>query len=182
LRVERTAAQGVRAAALQALTDDHRKTLVADARLRAKGTSYDYHDLLNGAYERWMASEKAVVGPAETCKYLRGAIRSMVFNERRHAKLVRRVDGVRVVAFEEEPDPMDAAPDPTASPEGALIMAQLYELCAHDPDVQMLLMFQDDGAERADVLRELGWDVTKYETVQKRKKKLVARLINEGKI
>ena len=45
-----------------------------------------------------------------------------------------------------------------------------------------MLMFQDDGAERADVLRELGWDVTKYETVQKRKKRMVARLINEGKI
>lgn len=180
--MERTPAQGVRVDALGALTDDHRKTLVADARLRAKGTSYDYGDLLNGAYERWMVSEKAVVGPAETCTFLRGAIRSIASNARRHAAMVRRVDGERVVAFSGEADPMDAAPDPAASPEGALIMAQLYELCAHDPDAQTLLMFQDDGAERADVLRELGWDVTKYETVQKRKKKLVARLINEGKI
>ena len=77
---------------------------------------------------------------------------------------------------------MDTVPDRTASPEGALILAQLYELCAEDPDVQTLLMYQDDGAERADVLRELGWDVTKHETVQKRKKRMVARLINEGKI
>jgi hypothetical protein len=182
LRVTRAAAQSVRADALQALTDDHRKTLVAEARLRARGTSYDFGDLLNGAYERWMASEKAIVGPVETCTFLRGAIRSIASNERRHAAMVRRVDGDRVVAFEGEPDPMDSAPDRASSPESALILAQLYELCAHDPDVQTLLMFQDDGAERADVLRDMSWDVTKYETVQKRKKKLVARLINEGKI
>ena len=176
------AAQGVRADALQALTEDHRKTLVAAARLRARGTSYEYGDLLNGAYERWLASEKPVIGPAQTYKFLLGAIRSMASNDRRHAALVRAVDGERAVAFPGEEDPMDAAPDPQASPEAAMFLSQLYELCAHDPDVQTLLMFQDDNAERADVLRELGWDVTKYETVQKRKKKLVARLFNEGKI
>jgi hypothetical protein len=182
LRVDRTAALTVRADALRALTDDHRKALVADARLRARGTSYEFGDLLNGAYERWMVSDKPVVGPAETCTFLRGAIRSIASNEHRHAATVRRADGERIVAVEGEPDPMEAVPDRTASPEGALILAQLYELTAEDPDVQTLLMYQDDGAERADVLRELGWDVTKYETVQKRKKRMVARLINEGKI
>ena len=180
--MDRTAALTARADALRALTDDHRKVLVADARLRARGTSYEFGDLLNGAYERWMVSDKPVVGPAETYTFLRGAIRSIASNDRRHAATVRRMDGDRIVAVEGEPDPMDAVPDRTASPEGALMLAQLYELTAEDPDVQSLLMYQDDGAERADVLRELGWDVTKYETVQKRKKRMVARLINEGKI
>ena len=180
--MERAAAVTTRANALRALTDDHRKTLVADARLRSRGTAFEFGDLLNGAYERWMVSEKPVTGPAETCAFLRGAIRSIASNERRHAATVRRMDGERIVAADGEPDPMAAVPDRTASPEEALFLAQLYELCAVDPDVQTLLMYQDDGAERAEVLRELGWNVTKYETVQKRKKRMMARLINEGKI
>jgi hypothetical protein len=92
------------------------------------------------------------------------------------------VDGTRAVAVEGHPDPIDVALDPAPSQEDALTLRQLYELCACDSDVQMLLMLQADGAERADILREFGWDVTKYETVQKRKRKIVARLINEGKI
>ncbi|WP_315755846.1 MULTISPECIES: hypothetical protein [unclassified Bradyrhizobium] len=180
--MERLGAQAARADALRALTDDHRKVLVADARLRARGTSYEFEDLLHGAYERWMASDKAVAGPAETCSFLRGAIRSIASNERRHTDMVRRVEGDRAVAVEGVPDPIEAAPDRSSSPEDAILLAQLYQLCGHDPDVQTLLMFQEDGAERADILRELGWDVTKYETVQKRKRKMVARLFNEGKI
>jgi hypothetical protein len=92
------------------------------------------------------------------------------------------MDGERIVAVDGEPDPLEAVPDRTASPEGAIFLAQLYELCAVDPDVQTLIMYQDDGAERADVLKELGWDVTKYETVQKRKKRMIARLIIEEKL
>ncbi len=44
----------------------------------------------------------------------------------------------------------------------------------------MLLMCQNDRATRAETLSELGWDETKYETVQKRKKKLVKKWINKG--
>lgn len=180
--MERTEATTARADALRALTDDHRKTLVADTRLRAPGTSYEPGDLLNGAYERWLASEKPIVGPSETCTFLRGAIRSIASNDHRHAATVRRMDGERIVAVDGQPDPLEAVPDRTASPEAAIFLAQLYELCAVDPDVQALIMYQDDGAERADVLKELGWDVTKYETVQKRKKRMIARLIIEEKL
>jgi hypothetical protein len=156
--------------------------LVADARFRARGTLFESGDLLNGAYERWMASEKPVAGASETCAFLRGAIRSIASNGRRHAAMVRRVEGDRVVAADGEPDPVEAASDPAASQEDDLLLEQLYELCSTDSDVQTLLMFQAEGAGRADVLRDLDWDVTKYETVQKRKRKMVARLINEGKI
>lgn len=182
IAVERVAAQAVRADALTALTDDHRKVLVADARLRARGIASEFEDLLNGAYERWLSSDKPVVGPAETCSFLRGAIRSIASNERRHAQMVKRVQGDRATSVDGGPDPIEAAPDRAASQEDALLLAQLYEQFRNDPDVQTLLMFQEDGAERSDILRELGWDVTKYETVQKRKRKLVARLFHEGKI
>jgi DNA-directed RNA polymerase specialized sigma24 family protein len=181
--VERAAAQPARADALQALTDDQRTKLVADARLRARGTSLDFEDLLQGAYERWMASDKAVTCTLETYSFLRGAIRSIASNERRHASTIRRVQGVRATAAEGELDPAETVADPAAaSQENSLVLNQLYDLCANDPEVQTLLMLQDDGAGRAEVLQELGWDVTRYETVQKRKRKMVARLINEGKI
>lgn len=180
--MERAAAQPARADALRALTDDQRVKLEADARLRARGTSFDFEDLVQGAYERWMASDKAVTGVEETYSFLRGAIRSLASNDRRHASTIRRVHGVRSTASEGDPDPAETVADPAASQETSLVLNQLYDLCANDPEVQALLILQDDGAERADVLQELGWDVTRYETVQKRKKKMVARLINEGKI
>lgn len=180
--MERMTAATARANALRALSDDHRKILVADARLRARGTSLDFEDLLHGAYERWMTSGKEISGAAETCAFLRGAIRSIASNDHRHTAMVRRIEGNRIFAMDGELDPISEAPDLTASQENTLLLTQLYELCAHDPDVQTFLMFQDDGAERADILRELGWNVTKYETVQKRKLKLIARLINDGKI
>jgi hypothetical protein len=68
----------------------------------------------------------------------------------------------------------------TVSQENAVLAEQLYTLCAHDPDLQMLLMCQNDRATKAETLSELGWDETKYETVQKRKKRLVKKWINEG--
>jgi hypothetical protein len=48
--------------------------------------------------------------------------------------------------------------------------------------VRTLLLHQDDGAPRAEILSDLGWNVTKYETVKKRMKKWGARLFQEGKI
>lgn len=177
-----TAGGAVRANALHALTDDQRIKLEVDARFRARGTSFDFEDLLQGAYERWMASDKPVTGNVETYNFLRGAIRSIAYNDRRHASTVRHVHGVRATAAEGEPDPAESAADPAASQEDSLILNRLYDLFANDPEVQTLLMLQDEGAERAEVLQELSWDVTKYETVQKRKRKMVARLISEGKI
>ncbi|MBR0684438.1 hypothetical protein JQ594_00800 [Bradyrhizobium manausense] len=96
--------------------------------------------------------------------------------------MIRRLEGERSVAAEGEPDPMESVPDPTASQEDTVFLGELYDLCAHDPDVQSLLVYQIEPVERAQILSELGWDVTKYETVQKRKKRIVGRLISEGRI
>lgn len=180
--MERSGEQAARADALLALTDDHRKILVAEAKLRARGTSHEFGDLLHGAYERWLASGKDVGTPAETFMFLRGAIRSIAYNDRRHSAMIRRLEGERSVAAEGEPDPMESVPDPTASQGGTVLLGELYDLCAHDPDVQSLVAYQIEPVERAQILSELGWDVTKYETVQKRKKRILARLMSEGKI
>lgn len=58
--------------------------------------------------------------------------------------------------------------------------SQLYELFSNDPEIQNLLILQD--ASRSEILKELGWSLTTYETVVKGKKRRMARLLNEGKI
>ena len=91
-----------RAAALDALSEDQRKQLAAYARIMSRGTGDEGGDLLNEAFARWMSSDKPVEGPEQTCNFLRGAISSIRFNTFRHQKIMRRVEGVRAVAQEDE--------------------------------------------------------------------------------
>ncbi len=169
-----------RAAALGDLTPDQRKKLVVQSRLKARPPVFGAEDLLHGAYERWLKSDLAVEGPEETCNFLWGAINSIAFNATRHKATIRRFEGERAVASTDGNDPIELAQDLTVSQENAVLAEQLYSLCSHDQDLQMLLMCQNDRATRAETLSELGWDETKYETVQKRKKKLVKKWINKG--
>jgi DNA-directed RNA polymerase specialized sigma24 family protein len=175
-----SSAQAARADALLSLEDGQKKALVAYARLRARGTVFEFNDLLQGAYARWLSSDVPVSTPEGTFDYLRGAIRNTVSNEFRRIGTERRLFGEREFAVDGQQDPIENSPDPAGTQEDERMLAQLYELFAADPDIQSLLILQ--GAERAEILAELGWDVTKYETVQKRKKRMMARLINEGKI
>lgn len=169
-----------RATALGSLTPDQRKKLVVQSRLKARPPVFGAEDLLQGAYERWLKSDLAVEGPEETYNFLWGAINSIAFNATRHKATVRRFEGERVVATIDGDDPIELAHDVTVSQENAVFAEQFYSLCAHDEDLQMLLMCQNDRATKAETLSELGWDETKYETVQKRKKRLVKKWINEG--
>lgn len=172
-----------RAAALQALDEDQRKHLAAYARIMSANTGEEGEDLLQDAFSRWLTSDDPVEGPERTYDFLRGAISSIRSNIFRHAKVVRRIEGVREVATSmEEQDPIELAADPGVSHEVTVFSQQLYDLCADDSDMQMLLMCQLDRATRAEIQAELGWNDTKYETVQKRKKRLVARWMIEGKL
>jgi DNA-directed RNA polymerase specialized sigma24 family protein len=172
-----------RAAALGALTEDQQKRLAAYARIMSPNTGEEADDLLQGAQLRWLASDEPIESPERTYRFLLGAMSSIRSNIFRHAAVVRRTMGVRVVAAtESEEDPIELAPDSGASQETGVFGQQLYNLCTDDPDLQMLLMCQLDRATRAEIQAELGWNDTKYETVQKRKKRLVARWIVEGKL
>jgi DNA-directed RNA polymerase specialized sigma24 family protein len=88
---------------------------------------------------------------------------------------------VRVVAEQGDEEPLDQAADPAASTEGRLFVQQLYDLC-EDEEVQLLLMAQVDNATPAEIQAELGWDEKKYKAVQKKKRRLVIRLMLEGKL
>jgi hypothetical protein len=172
-----------RAAALQALSEDQKKQLAAYARIMSTNTGEENCDLLQSAQLRWLASDEPVEGPERTYQFLLGAMSSIRSNIFRHAAVVRRIEGVRVAAStEDEQDPIEVAPDPRVSQEAAVFSQQLYDLCADDSDMQMLLMCQLDRATRAEIQAELGWDDTKYETVQKQKKRLIARWMIEGKL
>jgi DNA-directed RNA polymerase specialized sigma24 family protein len=170
-----------RSAALVALSADQRKQLAAYAQMMSQGTGNEGQDLLQDAFARWLSSDKPVEGPEETCKFLRGAISSIRFNTLRHEKVVRRYEGVRAVADEDEEDPLDQAADPAASTEGPLFVQQVYDLCG-DEEVQLLLTAQAGNATPEEIQAELGWDERKYKAVQKRKRRLVIRWTLEGKL
>jgi DNA-directed RNA polymerase specialized sigma24 family protein len=172
-----------RAAALDALSEDQRKQLAAYARIMSGGTGDEGDDLLQGAFVRWLASDQPVEGPEQTCKFLLGAISSIRSNMFRHKKVVRRLEGVRAVAREEdEEDPLDQAADPAASTEVPVFFQQVYDLCDGDEEIQLLLMAQLDKGTPAEIQADLGWEEKKYNAVQKRKKRLVARWMLEGKL
>jgi DNA-directed RNA polymerase specialized sigma24 family protein len=175
--------QGERAAALAALSEDQRKQLAAYARIASGGTGDEGDDLLQGAFARWLASGQLVEGPEQTCKFLRGAISSIRSNIFRHEKVVRRFEGVRAVAQEEdEEDPVEQAPDPAASTEVSLLFQQVYDLCDGDDEIQMLLMAQLSNGTPAEIQADLSWDEKKYKAVHKRKRRLVVRWMLEGKL
>jgi DNA-directed RNA polymerase specialized sigma24 family protein len=172
-----------RVAALDALSDDQRKQLAAYARIMSRGTGDDGDDLLQGAFARWLASDGPAEGPEQTYNFLRGAISSIRSNIFRHTKVVRRFQGVRALAHaEDEEDPLDQAVDPAASTETAVFFQQVYDLCNGDEEIQLLLMAQLDNGTPAEVQTDLGWQENKYKAVQKRKKRLVARWMLEGKL
>lgn len=132
-----------RAAALTALSEDQKKRLAAFARFMSHGTGDEGDDLLQGAFVRWLASDKPVEGPEQTCQFLREAISSIRSNIFRHEKVVRRLEGVRAVAQEDaEEDPVEQAADPAASTEAVVFFQQLYDLCANDEEIQLLLVAQ----------------------------------------
>jgi hypothetical protein len=62
-----------------------------------------------------------------------------------------------------------------------LYVQQVYDLC-DDEEIQLLLTAQADRARPEQVRADLGWDDKKYETVLKRKRRLVIRLMREGKL
>jgi DNA-directed RNA polymerase specialized sigma24 family protein len=174
--------QSIKATALLMLTADQRKKLVALARVKARGSSLEPDDLLQEARQRWLKSDMPAEGNDATFDFLWSAVNSIASNNWRRQATVRRMEGQRIVAASAgSPDPVETAPDSGPSPEDTYLREQIYGLC-EDDEVRTLLLHQDDGAPRAEILSELGWNVTKYETVKKRMKKWGARLFQEGKI
>jgi DNA-directed RNA polymerase specialized sigma24 family protein len=171
-----------RTAALTALSEDQRKQLAAYARIMSRGTGDEPADLLQSAFARWLDSDKSVQGPEQTCKFLREAISSIRSNIFRHHKVVRRYEGVRVVAEEDEDDPLDQVHDPAVCAEATVFFQQLYDLCADDEEIQLLILAELKGEAPAEIQAEFGWDENKYKAVQKRKKRMVIRWMLEGKL
>ncbi len=172
-----------RVAALAALSADDRKRLATYASVTSGGNGEEANDLLHDAFVRWLRSDKPIEGPEATCNFLRGAMNSIRSNIFRHAKVVQRYEGTRVVAEpDDEDDPVDLAADPAVSTDGPLFVQQVYDLCHDDEDVQLLLTAQADNATPDQMRDELDWDERKYKAVQKRKRRLVIRWTLEGKL
>lgn len=170
-----------KSAALLTLSADQRKKLAALAHVKARGTTLEPQDLLQGAHDRWLRSDVSDANDS-VFDFLVGAVNSIASNDHRRRATVRQFEGERLVAASVDgPDPIALARDPAPSPEDTYLREQIYELC-DDDEVRTLLLHLEDNATRADILADTGWDITKYETVRKRMKKWGAPLFKEGKI
>jgi hypothetical protein len=96
---------------------------------------------------------------------------------------VERIEGRRAERLEHEgEEPLDRAADHAAATDGPLYVQQVYDLCG-DEDVKMLLLVSLGGQAAPDEIKaELDWTDTKYATVLKRRRRLVIRLMSEGKL
>ena len=173
-----------RNAALEALSTDQRKRLAAYANLCSAGLPDEGCDLLQSAYQRWLASDVPIEGPVETEKYLFGAIKSIRFNGFRRKRAEAKALGGRI-----EPDLEDGEAEPPvemvagseSNAEDATFAQQLYD-ALNDPELKLLVLHLAERTPRKQIQAELGWDDKKYDAVQKRKLRTVAKLLKEGKI
>ncbi len=171
-----------RAAALEAVDDDQRKRLVAFGRILSGGTEFNDDDLYNEAVLRWMKSDTPIKGPSETAKYLVDAMNSIRSNYFRHDRVVRKYEGERAFRKDDEDgDPTEDAADAAGSTDGTTFVQQVYDEC-NDEEVRDLITAQADNATPEEIKKEFGWSDTKYETVRTRKRRLVVRLMREGKL
>lgn len=172
---------GTRAVALNALGDARIKKLRAISRFLAM-TAVQPDDLLHGAFLRWLESDKAVESPDATYRFLVGAMKSIRSNTFRHDGVVKRVLGDRILSPEGTGDGTEQVVAEANSAEESRIAQQAFDLFAKDPEVQDYILLMAEGASRAEIQKELDWDDRKYQAVQKRRARAVARFISEGKL
>jgi len=175
---------GDRSAALEALSGDQVKRLAAYANLCSNGLPEEGQDLLQAAYQRWLASDVPVKGAAETAAYLFGAIKSIRSNGFRRMRSEFAAFGERIEPDqhdEEAEAPVETVRANSAAADETMYVQQVYD-ALNDPELQLLVLHQSEGTARKQIQEELGWDDKKYEAVQKRKLRALAKLLKEGKI
>ena len=175
-----------RVAALDSLDLDAKRRLAGYARLCAKGLPDEGHDLLQSAYLRWLESDKPIGSAADTEDYLFDAISSIRSNAFRRQRTEKRAIGTRVNFTGEGSDevaPAELVASQDSSAEDQKVAQQIYDAVAgDDDDIALYVMELAGNTSRADIMRDLGWDLRKYQAVQKRTNRKIAKLMQEGKI
>ena len=182
--VTTTVESGNRGAALEALGGDQVRRLAAYANLCSNGLPEDGQDLLQAAYQRWLSSEVPIADAAATTNYLFGAIKSIRSNEfrRKRSELAALGERIEPYPHDEEAEPsVELVPASSAAPDETIYVQQVYD-ALDDSELRLLVLHQAEGTARKLIQMELGWDDKKYEAVQKRKLRALAKLLNEGKI
>ena len=158
--------------------------MAAYARLLSRGMREEAEDLLHSAIARWLGSNVPVECSARTASFLADAMKSIRWNTFRRAKLVRKFEGERAYREEdEETEPVELGADPSQKTEEFVYAQEVFRLCTgEDEEVQLLLLAQLDNGTPEQIKTELGWDAKKFESVRKRKRRLVIQLIAEGKL
>lgn len=170
-----------RSEALKALSDGQLKKLQTLSRVLAIAPM-DPGDLLQGAYLRWLESQKEVETPEDTYRFLVGAMKSIRSNSFRHDHVVERAFGSRIESPADGEDATALLVAPDAATEDSLFAQQVFDLFSDDPEIQEYILLLAGGSRRAEIQAELGWDDRKYEAVQKRRSRAMVKLISEGKV
>lgn len=172
---------GIRGAALDALDDAQMKKLTAISRLLAIAPM-EPKDLLHDACLRWLQSDIPVEGPDRTYSFIRDAMKSLRSNALRHAGVVKQAIGDRLQPSQDGGDVSELLTSPSSSVEDSKVVQQAFDLFADDLEVQQYILKFMDGASPDEIQAELGWDKLKYQAVQKRRARAVAKFIAEGKL
>lgn len=172
---------GIRGAALDALDDAQMKKLATISRVLAIAPM-EPKDLLQDACVRWLQSDTPIESPDRTYSFVRDAMKSLRFNDLRHAGVVKRALGERLQSPNDGGDGTEQLKSAVASAEDSKVAQQAFDLFSNDPDVQEYILKLMDGASPDDIQAELGWDKHKYQAVQKRRVRAVAKFIAEGKL
>lgn len=172
---------GIRGAALSALDDAQMKKLELISRVLAK-PAMEPKVLLHDAFVRWLQSDTPIEGPERTFAFIRDAMKSIRSNTFRHARVVKGALGDRLQTQEDAEDIAEQQPSSAASAEDSKTVQQAFDLFADDPEVQEYILKLMDGASPDEIQIELGWDKLKYQAVQKRRSRAVAKFIAEGSL
>ncbi len=173
-----------RGAALLALSPDQKKRLGALSRALAQGTGDEGSDLLQAAQVRWLKTTSTDdLTPDAVCTFLAAAMYSIRSNRFRQLRGQQLQFGTRLVPSigdDDLEDPVERVEDRTQSTEDCVFAQQIYDRCEDDPDIQSYLMYRLERSSRAQIQADAGWEDNKYEAIQKRFSRLVARWKIEG--
>jgi hypothetical protein len=173
-----------RGAALLALSPDQKKRLQVLSRALSQGTGDEGGDLIQAAQVRWLKTSSCDdLTPDAVCKFLAEAMYSIRSNRFRQLRGQQRQLGNRLVPAvgdDEAEEPVECVEDRTQSAEDYAFAQQIYDRCKDDPEIQSYIMYRLERSSRTQMQEDAGWADNKYEAIQKRFNRMVAKWKIEG--
>lgn len=137
-------------------------------------------DLLNEALIVIASGKRKFPRRLSLLEFFAGTLKSIVFNEMRKAKRI-----LAIAEDDPENDPVLNAVDKSINIENEAIAEQfldrIYGLVKDDDEMTLLVMARCDGLSPDEVCDTAGWNRTKYNSVQKRLRRVLNKHFPNGK-